>query len=108
MLKQASPWLEWWSDDALPGVHYEPFWRDGPNDVLAAVRRLRADDRRARALGAAGLAFARRRLSQEARCAHWGRVIRGYAGLFEGGEAEEMRRWARGAVAAGGGRSVRK
>lgn len=99
VLKQASPWLEWYTADLIPGVHVEPFWRSGVDDVLDAVARLRNDDARARAIGAAGLAFARRSLSRAARCAHWDRVLRGYGTLFEPVEAAELARWARAAIA---------
>ena len=99
VLKQASPWLQWYTADLLPGVHVEPFWLESADDVLAAVARLRSDDARARAIGAAGLAFARRSLSRAARCAHWDRVLRGYGTLFEPAEAAELARWARSAVA---------
>ena len=95
----ASPWLQWYTADLLPGVHVEPFWLASADDVLAAVARLRSDDARARAIGAAGLAFARRSLSRAARCAHWDRVLRGYGTLFEPAEAAELARWARSAVA---------
>lgn len=99
VLKQASPWLEWYTADLLPGVHVEPLWLTATDDVLAAVERLRSDDARARAIGAAGLAFARRSLSRAARCAHWDRVLRGYVALFEPDEAAQLARWAQTAIA---------
>ena len=93
VLKQASPWLEWYYGDLLPGVHVAPFWSNATDDLLDVVRRLRADDEHARALGARGLAFARANLSRASRCAHWGRVLSEYAALFEPGERKGLAPW---------------
>jgi hypothetical protein len=84
LLKEASPWQEYFYRGLTPGVHYQTVFDTAPDDVLRVLDRARADDAGAQRVALAGQAFAARYLCPRARMAYLQAALEAYVGLFEG------------------------
>jgi hypothetical protein len=109
VLKEDSPWIEYYYRSLRPWVHYAPFrhransvaGQEGAADgeVRGAVARLKADDAAAARVAAAGQRFAYRHLGQFSRLLYFRRLLVEYNALFGGGlegGRDEMAAWVRG------------
>ncbi|EFN52413.1 hypothetical protein CHLNCDRAFT_138890 [Chlorella variabilis] len=86
VLKQASPYQQWYYRAVKPCVHYLEFWRDSETDVLDLVRTLRqpANQAVAQRLAANAQAFAAAHLSEEGYWQYWQSVLDRYVELYRG------------------------
>lgn len=109
VLKEDSPWIEYYYRSLKPWVHYAPFrHRAGANagepgaadeGVRQAVARLKGDDAAAALVAAAGQRFAYRNLGQFSRLLYLRRLLVEYNALFGSaggaGGQDEMAAWVR-------------
>ena len=71
VLKEESGLLSFFSSLLLPFVHYVPFWRQRPQELLWALAWARRHGRDAERIAAAGQAFVRRQLSPPSLRCYW-------------------------------------
>ncbi|KAG2489619.1 hypothetical protein HYH03_011899 [Edaphochlamys debaryana] len=83
VIKQASPWIEWYYRSLYPQVHYIPFWEHSQNDLMCIMELLRkqADDIQEE-IARNGQGFAYRYLRPEARRQYWLQALTEYRKLF--------------------------
>ncbi|GLC54593.1 hypothetical protein PLESTB_000883000 [Pleodorina starrii] len=82
VLKQASPWIEWYYRSLVPGTHYVSIWTHHRSDVLHVLKSLRYKGRYLYDIATHGQAFAYRYLTPNARRLYWLRALREYRQLF--------------------------
>ncbi|KAG2498457.1 hypothetical protein HYH03_003711 [Edaphochlamys debaryana] len=83
VLKQASPWIEWYYRSLVPNVHYVSFWDHSREDLLFVMDSLREQkDLHLELIATQGQDFAYRFLRPEARKAYWKRALVEYKKLF--------------------------
>ncbi|KAG2491564.1 hypothetical protein HYH03_010132 [Edaphochlamys debaryana] len=83
VLKQASPWIEWYYRSLLPNIHYVPFWEHSRDDVLYVIDTLREQpEKNLKAMVTRTQELAYRFLRPEARRAYWKRALVDYRKLF--------------------------
>lgn len=95
ILKEASPWQEYFYRGLVAGTHYRTVFEAAPDDVLGVVAAARAtpdDERAAQAVAAAGQAFAARYLCPRARVAYFHAALHAYTHLFQGDSMGEYAR----------------
>ena len=88
VLKQASPFAEWYHRALAPCQHYIEFWRRDEEDVVPLLRALQdspANQATAQRIAAAAQAFAAAYLGEEARWQYWQLVFDRYAELYKKG-----------------------
>jgi len=83
VLKQESPYKEYFYSALRPYEHYVPFSRDrcSHRNLTAAITWLRENDEEARAIARRGQEFARRLLSIDAAACYWQRLLAVYGAL---------------------------
>jgi hypothetical protein len=106
VLKEDSPWIEYYYRSLVPWVHYAPFrhrkgsyaGEEGAADgeVVRAVARLKSDDAAAARVAAAGQRFAYRHLGQISRLLYLRRLLVEYNALFGADGRGAMEAWVRG------------
>jgi hypothetical protein len=96
VLKETSPWQEYFYRGLTPGVHYEHVFNTAPDDVLAVLARARRDDAAAQRVALAGQAFAARYLCPRARVAYCRRRLWRTWGCLKGTRWAHTRGSARG------------
>ncbi|KAL4422564.1 hypothetical protein ABPG75_008761 [Micractinium tetrahymenae] len=87
VLKQESPWSEWYYHALQPCVHHLPFWQSSEEDVLDLLRTLRvnpANQLTAQRIAANANAFAAAWLDDEGQFRYWQLLIDRYAELYRG------------------------
>ena len=84
VLKEASPWHEYFYRGLQPGVHYHSVFETAPDDVLGVVARAEADPSGSQTIARAGQAFAARYLCPRARMVYFQAALQAYVRLFEG------------------------
>ncbi|KAG2500690.1 hypothetical protein HYH03_001456 [Edaphochlamys debaryana] len=83
VLKQASPWIEWYYRSLVPNVHYVSFWEHSRDDVLYVIDSLRRQsDKSLQAMASRGQEFAYHYLRPEARKLYWRQALTEYRKLF--------------------------
>ncbi|GFR46059.1 hypothetical protein Agub_g7529, partial [Astrephomene gubernaculifera] len=82
VLKQTSPWIEWYYRSLVPGTHYVSFWNHHRTDVLQAIKHIRHKAKYLTDTATHGQAFAYRYLSPTARRLYWRRTLLEYRNLF--------------------------
>ncbi|KAG2500691.1 hypothetical protein HYH03_001457 [Edaphochlamys debaryana] len=83
VLKQASPWIEWYYRSLVPNVHYVSFWEHSRDDVLYVIDSLRRQsDKNLQAMASRGQEFAYHYLRPEARKLYWRQALTEYRKLF--------------------------
>ncbi|PNW86000.1 hypothetical protein CHLRE_03g203793v5 [Chlamydomonas reinhardtii] len=82
VVKQTSPWIEWYYRSLVPGTHYVTFWNHHRTDLLNTLRYIRHKSRYLLDVSVHGQAFAYRYLTPTARRLYWQRAVSGYVGLF--------------------------
>lgn len=88
VLKQRSPFIEYYYRSMKPGVHFEEFWTSGRDDVYDVLARLRSEDKteegrkRQLAMVEAGMAFSRKFTGMDSRALYWRRAIEAVRALF--------------------------
>jgi hypothetical protein len=89
ILKEASPWEEYFYRGLKPGVHYLSVFDGAPDDVLAVLAAAQRDDAASRAMAAASQAFAVRNLCPRARMLYFRAALRAYVRLFGASEGDD-------------------
>ncbi|KAL4424736.1 hypothetical protein ABPG77_000079 [Micractinium sp. CCAP 211/92] len=87
VLKQESPWSEWYYPALQPCVHYLPFWQRSEEDVLDLLSTLRshpANELVAQRIAANANAFAAAWLDGHGQYRYWQLLIDRYAQLYRG------------------------
>ena len=84
VLKEASPWQEYFYRALKPGTHYQSIFESAPDDVLDTVARAKANESGSEAIARAGQAFAVRYLCPRARMVYFQAALQAYVRLFEG------------------------
>ncbi|KAG2500688.1 hypothetical protein HYH03_001454 [Edaphochlamys debaryana] len=83
VLKQESPWIEWYYRSLSPYGHYVPFWQHSRDDVLHVIDALRAQpEDKLQAIANKGQKFAYHYLRPEARKLYWRQALTEYRKLF--------------------------
>ncbi|KAG2486807.1 hypothetical protein HYH03_014490 [Edaphochlamys debaryana] len=84
VLKQQSPFIEWYYRSLVPGLHYVPFWEQSAEDLLPALEALRGMDDYMKGIAGNGQDFAYRFLTPAARKYYWRAALYEYRKLFDG------------------------
>ncbi|KXZ45369.1 hypothetical protein GPECTOR_55g275 [Gonium pectorale] len=82
ILREASPWAEYYYRALREGVHYLPVLKDGPDDVLDLVASWENRTRDLQELAWRSQSFALRYLCPRARMLYFRRLLSRYMGLF--------------------------
>ena len=84
VLKQTSPFREFYYDLLRPNVHYVPFYiaADGSTNLADKVRHLRANDDLAQRVARRGMHFVRAALNGPCIAAYWRTLLRAYHALL--------------------------
>ncbi|KAG2500689.1 hypothetical protein HYH03_001455 [Edaphochlamys debaryana] len=83
VIKQESPWIEWYYRSLSPYGHYVPFWQHSRDDVLHVIDALRAQpEDKLQAIANKGQKFAYHYLRPEARKLYWRQALTEYRKLF--------------------------
>jgi len=82
VLKQRSPWIEWYHRSLVEGVHYISFWESHRKDIVHILRFLKTKPRYLQEVARRGQAFAFAYTGKHARRLYWRRALREYAALF--------------------------
>jgi hypothetical protein len=83
VIREQSGYLAFYDRPGLlqPMLHFLPFWRDRPHEVLAAMEWVAANEDAAQRMAARGQAFVRRYLSKQALECFWLLLLRALARL---------------------------
>ena len=84
VLKEASPWHEYFYRGLTPGIHYQSVFEAAPDDVLGVVARAQANESGSQAMARAGQAFAVRYLCPRARMTYFKAALEAYVRLYVG------------------------
>ncbi|KAG2436679.1 hypothetical protein HXX76_006207 [Chlamydomonas incerta] len=82
VVKQTSPWIEWYYRSLVAGTHYVAFWNHHRTDLLNTLRYIRHKSRYLMDVSVHGQAFAYRYLTPAARRLYWQRALEGYVALL--------------------------
>ncbi|GFR51836.1 hypothetical protein Agub_g14300, partial [Astrephomene gubernaculifera] len=82
VLKESTPWVEYYYRSLQPGVHFVPFTKD---DVLQVLTSLESDPARCHRVSAAAQQFAFTFLGQYSKALYVRQAVQMYNSLFEGG-----------------------
>ena len=79
VLKQDSPYIEYYYRALQPWRHYVPFYRTSAEDVLEALRNVSENDALAEQIARSGQAAAHTLLHVDARMCYWRRLLHGWS-----------------------------
>ncbi|KAG2501899.1 hypothetical protein HYH03_000397 [Edaphochlamys debaryana] len=82
VLKQTSPWIEWYYRSLVPGTHYLSFWNHHRTDLLQVIKYVRHKSKYLVDVATHGQQFAYRYLLPNARRLYWRRVLHEYVKVF--------------------------
>ena len=88
VLKEESPWVEYFYYSLQPGVHYLPIFSRSMYDLFDAVRDYSDARSEMEAVTKAAQDFSEKYLCPSARALYWQQALLSYVALFESGQME--------------------